>query len=82
MANRLLADKDIALLDGSGAHGALAQLLVLLLEQALDLRAAVETNASCFHPSLEQTLTLIATGASPDVARQPLAHVAAEVEVL
>lgn len=60
VAIRLLADKDIALLDGSSAHRALAQLLVLLLKHALDLSAAVEADASGLHPRVEQALTLFA----------------------
>ena len=81
MAIRLLTDKDIALLDGGGTHGALTQLLVLLLEHTLDLSAAVEADASGLHPRVEQALTLFATRTCPDVARESLAHVAAEVEV-
>ena len=81
VAIRLLADKDIALLDGGGAHGALTQLLMLLLEHALDLSAAVEADASGLHSRVEQALTLLATRTCPDVARESLAHVAAEVEV-
>ena len=60
VTNRLLADKDVALLDGGGAHGALAQLLVLLLEHTLDLSAAVEADASRLHSRVEQALTLLA----------------------
>ena len=82
MAIRLLTDEDITLFDGCGAHGTLAELFVLFLQDALDLSAAVQTDTSGFHPGMKESLTLITARACPNVTCQSLTHVTAEVEVL
>lgn len=48
----------------------------------MDLRAAVKADAVSLHACLEHLAALFAVRASPDVARQSLAQLAAEVEVL
>ena len=82
MAIRLLTDEDITLFDGCGAHGTLAELFVLFLQDALDLSAAVQTDTSGFHPGMKESLTLITARTCPNVTCQSLTHVTAEVEVL
>ena len=82
IADRLLTDEYIALLDCCRTQWALAQLFVLLLETTLNLGAAVEANAPSLHLDVELSLTLVAAGTDPYMASQSLAHVATEVEVL
>jgi len=68
MTFRLFKDEYLSLVDMDVAKRTLTQLLLLLLEQPLDLSAAIQANAACLHPALEYILAFVTAGGCPDVA--------------
>ena len=68
MTLRLFKDEYLSLVDKDIAKRALTQFFLLLLEQPLDLSAAIQANAAGLHPLMENILALFTAGGSPDVA--------------